>query len=88
LRLLGSHGVHQDGVHIAGGELVEPIQRQQRPLPASLPRLNDLNGHVLVAIGQLPDLLRQDIKGDGSLVLGVLVHNQLGKLLVIPLSTR
>jgi hypothetical protein len=34
-------------------------------LPAALPRTDDLNGHVLVALGQLPDLLRQDIKSVG-----------------------
>jgi hypothetical protein len=55
--------------------LGKPVHRQQRPLPAALSRQDDLNGHVLVALGQLPDLLRQDIKRDGSLVLGVLVHN-------------
>jgi hypothetical protein len=45
-------------------------------------RLDDLNGNVLLAVGQLPDLLGQDIKGDGPLVLGVLVHNQLGELVL------
>jgi hypothetical protein len=63
LGLLGADGVHQDGGHVAaGGQLVEPVQRQQRPLPAALPRTDDLDGHVLVAVGQLPDFLGQGIK--------------------------
>jgi hypothetical protein len=76
LRLLGGHGSHQDGVHIAAGnQLVKPGNRQQRPLPTALPRTDDLNGNVLLALGQLPDLLGQDIKGDGALVLRMLVHD-------------
>jgi hypothetical protein len=51
-------------------------------------RLNDLNGHVSLALGQLPNLLGQDIKRDWSLVLWVLVHNELAELLLIRLSTR
>ena len=35
-----------------------------------------------------PDLLRQDIKNDRPLILGMLVHNQLGELLLTGLSTR
>jgi hypothetical protein len=51
LWLLLGYGVHQDRVHVAaGGQLIEPIHRQQRPLPAALPRLNDLNGNVLLAV--------------------------------------
>jgi hypothetical protein len=34
-------------------------------LAAALAWTNDLNGHVLVAVGQLPDLLGQHIQGDG-----------------------
>jgi hypothetical protein len=84
LRLLGGHGIQQDGVHIAAsGQLIEPLHRQHRPLAAGLPRLDDLDRHVLVAVGQLPELLGQDIKGDGSLVLGVLMHDQLGELVLI-----
>ena len=37
--------------------------------------------------GSSPSLLRQDIKGDGSLILGVLMHNQLGELLLTRLLT-
>jgi hypothetical protein len=88
-RLLLGHGFLKDGVHIAAGsQLVKPVNRQHCPLPAALPRLNHLNGHVLLALGQLPDLLRQDIKGDRSLVLGVLVHNELGELVFTCLATR
>jgi hypothetical protein len=88
LGLLGAGGVHQDGGHVAaGGQLVEPVQRQQRPLPAALPRADDLDGHALVAVGQLPDFLGQDIQGDGSLVLGVLVDDELGELLLACLLT-
>jgi hypothetical protein len=56
-------------------------------LPAALPRTDDLNGHVLLALGQLPDLLGQDIKSDGSLILGVLMDNQLGEVVLIGLLT-
>jgi hypothetical protein len=57
-------------VHVAGGgQLVEPVNRQQRPLAAALPRLDDRNGNALLAFGQLSDLLGQDIKRDWSLVL-------------------
>jgi hypothetical protein len=88
LGLLGGHGVHQDGVHVAtGGQLVEAVHRQQRSLAAALSPLNNLDGNVLVAVGQLPDLLGQDIKGDGSLVLGVFMHDQLGELFLTGLST-
>src|SRR5215216_2044615 len=53
--LLLGHGVHQDSVHVAaGGQLVEPVNRQQRPLPAALAWLGDLNGHVLLALGSSP----------------------------------
>jgi hypothetical protein len=41
----------------------------------------------LLALGQLPDLLGQDIKGDGSLILGVLMDNQLGEVVLIGLLT-
>ena len=52
------HGVHQDGLHVAARcQLIEPLHRQQRPLAAALARTDDLNGHVLVALGQLPNLL-------------------------------
>jgi len=51
-------------------------------LSAALAGLDDLNRHVLVAVGQLSDLLGEDIQGDGSLVLGMLVHYELGKLLL------
>jgi hypothetical protein len=61
---------------------------KQRPLPATLTGLNHLDGHILVAVGQLPELLRQHIQRDGSLVLGMLVHDQLGELLLIGLATR
>jgi hypothetical protein len=71
LRLLGAYGVHEDGGHVAAGsQLVEAVHRQQRSLAAALSRLNNLNGNVLVAVGQLPKLLGQDIKGDRSLVFG------------------
>jgi hypothetical protein len=79
LWLLGAHDVQQDGLHIATyGQLVKPLHRQQRPLPAALPWLDNLNRHILLALGHFPDFLGEDIKGDRSLVLGVLVHNQLG----------
>ena len=52
-------------------ELVEPLHREQRPLPAPLTGLNHLDGRILVAVGQIPELLRQHIQSDGSLVLGV-----------------
>jgi hypothetical protein len=52
LRLLGSHGIHDDGVHVAaGGQLVEPLHRQQGPLAATLARLDHLDKHILVAVG-------------------------------------
>jgi hypothetical protein len=57
-------------------------------LPAALPGLNDLDRHVLVAVGQLPELLRQHIQGDRSLVLRVLMHDQLGELLFGGLAAR
>ena len=68
--------------------LFKPVHRQQRPLATALPWLDDLNGHVLLALGQLPDLLRQDIKRDWSLILRVLVHNEFGELLFSRLLTR
>jgi hypothetical protein len=78
LGLLVGHGAQQDGLHVAAcGQLIKPFHRQQRPLAAALARSDDLNGHVLVAVGQLPDLLRQHIQGDGALVVGVLMDNQL-----------
>src|SRR4029450_5601164 len=68
LRLLLGHGVHQDSVHVAAcGQLVKPVNRQQHPLPAALSRTDDLNGNVLLALGELPELLRQDIKSDWPL---------------------
>jgi hypothetical protein len=89
LGLLLGHRAHQDGPHVAaGGQLVEPVHRQQRPLAAALARLDHFNGHVLVAVGQLPQLLGQHIQGDGALGLGVLMHNQLGELVLIGLATR
>jgi hypothetical protein len=89
VRLLLGHGVHQDSVHVAAGsELVEPVKRQHRPLPAALAGLDDLDGHILVALGQLAELLGQDINGDWPLVLGMLMHDQLGELLFTRLSTR
>jgi hypothetical protein len=89
VRLLGRHRIHQNRVHVAaGGQLVEPLHRQQSSLAAALAGLDDLDGHVLVAVGQLPELLGQDIQGDGPLVLGVLVHDQLGELLFGGLPTR
>ena len=88
LRLLGGNGGQQDGVHVpAGGQLVEPVNRQQRPLAAALPGLDNLKGHVLLTLGKLPDFVGQDIKGDGPLVLGVLMHNQLGELILSRLPT-
>jgi hypothetical protein len=88
LRLLVGDRVHQDSVHVAArGQLVKPVHRQQRPLATALPRPDDLNGHVLLTLGQLPKLLSQDIKGDGSLVLGVLMDNELGELLLGRLLT-
>jgi hypothetical protein len=52
LRLLGSYGIHDDGVHVAaGGQLVEPLHRQQGPLAATLARLDHLDKHILVAVG-------------------------------------
>ena len=69
--MLVGHRAHQDRAHVAAsGQLIEPLHRQQRPLPAAFAGLNDLDGHVLVAVGQLPELLGQHIQGDGSLVLG------------------
>jgi hypothetical protein len=32
----------------------QPVHRQQHPLPAAVARLDDLNGHVLLHLGQLP----------------------------------
>jgi hypothetical protein len=70
-RLLGGHRIHEDGLHVAAcGQLVEPLHRQQRPLPAALPRLDDLDGHILVAVGELPQLLPKHIQGKESLVFG------------------
>jgi hypothetical protein len=47
LWLLGAHDVQQDGLHIATyGQLVKPLHRQQRPLPAALPWLDNLNRHI------------------------------------------
>jgi hypothetical protein len=89
LGLLVGHRAHQDGLHVAaGGQLIKPFHRQQRPLAAALARSDDLNGHVLVAVGQLPNFLRQHIQGDGALVVGVLMHDQLGELVLIGLTTR
>jgi hypothetical protein len=89
LGLLLGHGAQQDGLHVAAcGQLIKPVHRQQRPLAAALPRLDHFNGHVLVALGQLPKLLGQHIQGDGALVLGVLMHDQLGELVLISLTTR
>jgi hypothetical protein len=83
LRLLGSHRIHQNRLHVAaGGQLVELLHRQHRPLPAALAGLDNLDRHVLVAVGQLPQLLRKHIQGDRALVLGVLVHDELGELLL------
>jgi hypothetical protein len=43
LRLLGCHGIQQDGVHVAAsGQLIEPLHRQQRPLAVALARIDDL----------------------------------------------
>jgi hypothetical protein len=88
LRLLVGHSVQQDSVHVAAGsQLVKPVNRQQRPLATALPRLNNLNRNVLLTLGQLPNLHGQDIKSDGSLILGVFMDNQLGELLLGRLLT-
>ena len=55
--------------------------------PFLLPRPDDLNRNVLLTVGQLPKLLGQGIKGDGSLVLGVFMDNQFGELLLGGLLT-
>jgi hypothetical protein len=88
VRLLSGHRTHQNGVHVAAGsQLVEPLHRQQGSLAAALAGLDDLDGHVLVAVGQLPKLLRQHIQGDRPLELGMLMHDELGELLFCGLPT-